>query len=177
MPTASHLLIDGMLPVYRREGSRFWQCATYLGSRNHRQTTKEVSLAAARDFARDGFMDRCAEDRQRRRGGVPLLDGPVQPLSAGPGAPINGRRRRTPTGPRFEDAATALTSELGVITLGKRNTGYVASRSDIVRVHLVPFGGDTVLEARDMAGRSSLCRCVRGSLRYRRVTTRAWWNW
>ena len=77
MPTESHLLMDGALHVYRRENSSYWQCSTYLGSRNHRQTTKEGSLAAAKDFARDWYMERCVEDRQRRRGGVALLDSSV----------------------------------------------------------------------------------------------------
>src|SRR3546814_14484671 len=95
MPTESHLLMDGALHVYRRENSRYWQCSTYLGSRNYRQTTKEVSLAAAQDFARDWYMERCVEDRQRRRGGVDLLDGPVQPPIAGTGAPTDARRAGT----------------------------------------------------------------------------------
>ncbi|OYY67624.1 site-specific integrase [Sphingomonas sp. 28-63-12] len=146
MPIESHLLMDGALHVYRRERSRYWQCSTYLGSRNYRQTTKEESLAAAKDFARDWYMERCVEDRQRRRGGVPLLDGPVQPLAAGPGAPIDGRRRRTPTGPSFEDAANAFTSEFEVITLGERNAEYVKQKSDHVRVHLLPFFGKYALE-------------------------------
>lgn len=146
MPTESHLLMDGALHVYRREGSRFWQCATYLGSRNHRQTTKEVSLAAAKDFARDWYMERCVEDRQRRRGGVSLLGSPVQIPVADPGEPTEGRRRRTPSGPSFEDAAKAFTSEFEVITLGERNAGYVKSKSDIIRVHLLPFFGETALE-------------------------------
>lgn len=64
--------MDGALHVYRRENSRFWQCSTYLGSRNHRQTTKEMSLAAAKDIARDGYMEKCVEDRQRRRGVFPV---------------------------------------------------------------------------------------------------------
>lgn len=146
MPTESHLLMDGALHVYRRENSRYWQCSTYLGSRNYRQTTKEVSLAAAKDFARDWYMERCVEDRQRRRGGVPLLGSPAQPLIADTGAPIDGRRRRTPTGPSFEDAAKAFTSEFEVITLGERNAGYVKSKADIVRVHLLPFFGEMALE-------------------------------
>jgi len=146
VPTESHLLMDGALHVYRREGSRFWQCATYLGSRNHRQTTKEVSLAAAKDFARDWYMERCVEDRQRRRGGVSLLGSPVQLPVADPGEPTEGRRRRTPSGPSFEDAAKAFTSEFEVITLGERNAGYVKSKSDIIRVHLLPFFGETALE-------------------------------
>ena len=145
MPTESHLLMDGALHVYRRERSRYWQCSTYLGSQNHRQTTKEVSLAAAKDFARDWYMERCVGDRQRRRGGVSLLNDPVQPLIADTGAPTDGRLRRTPTGPSFEDAAKAFTSEFEVITLGERNAGYVKSKSDHIRVHLLPFFGDTAL--------------------------------
>jgi integrase len=146
VPTLSHLLMEGALHVYRREGSRFWQCATYLGSRNHRQTTKEVSLAAAKDFARDWYMERCVEDRQRRRGGASLLNGSAQPFIAESGPLVESRRRQKPTGPSFEDAATAFTNEFEVITLGERNAGYVASKSDIVRVHLLPFFGDTALE-------------------------------
>ena len=146
MPVESHSLMDGALHVYRREGSRFWQCSTYLGSRNHRQTTKEVSLAAAKDFARDWYMERCVEDRQRRRGGVSLLGVPVQPVVADPGPPAESRRQRSSRGPSFEDAATAFTNEFEVITLGERNAGYVASKSAIVRVHLLPFFGDTALE-------------------------------
>ena len=146
MPTESHLLMDGALHVYRRERSRYWQCSTYLGSQNHRQTTKEVSLAAAKDFARDWYMERCVEDRQRRRGGVSLLNGPAQPVVADPGPPSDSRRQRSSRGPSFEDAATAFTNEFEVITLGERNAGYVKSKSDIVRVHLLPFFGDTALE-------------------------------
>jgi integrase len=145
MPTESHLLMDGTLHVYRRENSRYWQCSTYLGSRNHRQTTKEASLAAAKDFARDWYMERCVEDRQRRRGGVALLDSSVQPPIAGPGASTDGRRRQTPTGPSFEDAAKAFTSEFEIITLGERNPRYVSSKSEHVRIHLLPFFGNTAL--------------------------------
>ena len=146
MPVESHLLMDGALHVYRREGSRFWQCATYLGSRNHRQTTKEVSLAAAKDFARDWYMERCVEDPPtppRRR---LVVNGPAQPVVVDPGSPAEARRQRSSRGPSFEDAATAFTNEFEVITLGERNAGYVKSKSDIVRVHLLPFFGDTALE-------------------------------
>ena len=85
-------------------------------------------------------------DRQRRRGGVALLDGPVQPQIAGPGRSSDGRRRQKPTGPSFEAAAKAFTREFELIRLGERNAGYVASKSDHIRVHLLPFFGDTALE-------------------------------
>lgn len=137
MPDETHVLMDGALHVYRRENSRFWQCSTYLGSRNHRQTTKEVNLAAAKDFARDWYMERCVEDRQRRRGAAVLQDGPVQLHAAGSGASSDGRRRRTPTGPSFGDAADAFVSEFEVITLGERNADYVKQKSDHIRVHLL----------------------------------------
>ncbi len=146
MPTENYLLMDGALHVYRRERSRYWQCSTYLSSRNHRQTTKEASLAAAKDSARDWYMERCVEDRQRRRGGVALLDSRAQPLIAGPGASTDGRRRQTPTGPNFEDAAKAFTSEFEIITLGERNAQYVSSKSDHIRIHLLPFFGTTTLK-------------------------------
>jgi integrase len=146
MPTENYLLMDGALHVYRRENSRYWQCSTYLSSRNHRQTTKEASLAAAKDFARDWYMERCVEDRQRRRGGVALLDSRAQPLIAGPGESTDGRRRQTPTGPSFEDAAKAFTSEFEIITLGERNAQYVSSKSDHIRIHLLPFFGTTALK-------------------------------
>ena len=36
MPLESHTIMDGKVHVYRREHSQFWQCAVYLGGRNHR---------------------------------------------------------------------------------------------------------------------------------------------
>src|SRR3546814_14127438 len=97
-------------------------------------------------------MERCVEDRQRRRGGVPLLGSHAQALIADTGAPIDGRRRRTPTGPSFENAAKALTSEVEVITLGARNAGHRKSQAAIVRVHLLPLYGAIAL-ADDTAGK------------------------
>jgi integrase len=146
MPIESHVLMDGALHVYKRENSRFWQCATYLGSRNYRQTTKELSLAAAKDFARDWYMERCVEDRQRRRGGVSLLNEPVQRPIVEPSLPFDGRRSRAASGPNFADAAKAFTDEFAVITLGERNADYVESKSEIIRLHLAPFFGDTAVQ-------------------------------
>ena len=94
---------------------------------------------------------------------VALLDSSVQPLSAGPGASTDGRRRQTPTGPSFEDAAKAFANEFDSITLGERNPRYVNSKSEHIRIHHVPFFGDTAL-ADITAGK---CRNIARTVRLR----------
>ena len=42
------------------------ECAVYLSGRNHRQTTGQMNLALAVEFARDWYLDRVAEDRRRQ---------------------------------------------------------------------------------------------------------------
>lgn len=146
MPDETHTLMDGKLHVYRRDGSRFWQCSTYMGSCNHRQTTKEESLVLAKEFARDWCMERYVEDRRRRRGGASLLlDNAVQPLPVGTDTPPDGRRRRTPSGPTFREAAETFIREYTIITQGERNAAYVEQKSMHIDVHLLPFIGDRKL--------------------------------
>jgi hypothetical protein len=53
---AEHELMGGKLHVYQRPNSRYWQCSTYLAGRNWRISTKEESLAQAKDFAEDWFF-------------------------------------------------------------------------------------------------------------------------
>lgn len=86
--------MDGRLQVYRRENSRYWQCATYLSGRNHRQSTKETNIAYAREFAQDWYLDRVAEDRLRRRGALPSTpDTPiVVPERISPRPPQRSRK-------------------------------------------------------------------------------------
>ena len=146
MPVETHSMMDGKLHVYKREGSRFWQCATYMGSRNHRQSTKEESLLLAKEFARDWYMERYVEERRRRRGEVeaPVEDRPRRPRVGTDPTP-EGRRPRTPSGHTFKDAADAFTQEYTVITAGERNPRYVSQKADQLRVHLLPFFGDSEL--------------------------------
>ncbi len=54
---AKHTLMGGKLHVYRRENSGQWQCSTYLAGKNHRVSTKTDSLAHAKDFAQDWFLE------------------------------------------------------------------------------------------------------------------------
>lgn len=136
-------LLDGKVHLYKRHRSRFWQCSTYMGGRNHRTSTKETNLALAREFARDWYMNCYAAERRRRRD-AQSLDGTVQPSPAGTGAPVEDRRRRTPSsGPTFSQAADAFLAEYNVMTQGERNEQYVKGKADHVRVHLLPFFGET----------------------------------
>lgn len=139
MEYEKHTLMDGRLHVYRRENSRYWQCSTYLGRRNHRETTKEENLAAAKEFARDWFMERYAEDRRRRRG-LPAF----VPLDANAATESVADRRRKPkpNGPTFKQKAEIFLSEIAVLTQGERSDDYVADKEMHMRVHLIPYFGD-----------------------------------
>ena len=54
--TEKHELMGGKLHVYRRENSGYWQCSTYLAGKNWRVSTKEESLAHAKEFAEDWYL-------------------------------------------------------------------------------------------------------------------------
>ncbi|WP_354087537.1 site-specific integrase [Brevundimonas faecalis] len=129
--------MDGKLHVYRRENSRFWQCATYLNGRNHRRSTKETNIAYAREFARDWYLDRVAEDRLRRRGGLVLQ--PEPPVRSEP-VP-----KAQPGEKTFREAAAVFEREYEAMTLGERNPSYVAGKGRVLRLHLNPFFGDLPL--------------------------------
>ncbi len=142
MQSEKHALMDGRLHVYRRENSRFWQCSTYLGRRNHRESTKEESLALAKEFARDWYMERYAEERRRRRG-LPLFS--TLDANAANEDVADRRRKPRPTGPTFREAADAFTKETTVITEGERSDRYMTQKDTHIRVHLMPFFGEKAL--------------------------------
>src|SRR6202453_4123164 len=112
--TTNHDLMGGLLHVYKRENSPFWQCATFLNGRNHRVSTKLESLAHAKDFAEDWFLE---------------LKGKV-------------RRGEAPgCGVMFNKAADQFLHEFLALTAGERSPIYVKGHQDRLRVHLRPFFG------------------------------------
>ena len=139
-----HTLLDGKLHVYRRPNSRFWQCSTYLGGRNHRQSTGQDNLALATEFARDWYMDVYAAHRVRSRGGEIVAAA----------APRSFRSLPAPRarGPGFAEAANGFLAEYQILTAGERNETYVAGKSRHVQKFLLPFFGDAPLN-RLTAGR------------------------
>lgn len=112
MPT--HSLLGGKLHVYKRENSRYWQCATYLGGKNRRTSTKEESLAHAKEFAQDWYLE------------------------------LHGKHRRgeLKTEKSFREAADTFTKEYEVITGGERSPRWVEGHQIRLRMHLLPFFGD-----------------------------------
>lgn len=114
---AHHELLGGKLHVYKRENSDHWQCSTYLGGKNRRVSTKTTSLAQAKDFAEDWYLDLKVKHK-------------------------TGELRH---GKTFREAAEQFTREYEVITQGQRNAQYVKEHGRRLENHLNPFFGDMIL--------------------------------
>jgi integrase len=117
MTVAHHEFMDGRLHVYKRDNSRFWQCSTFLGGRNYRVSTKEESLAQAKDIAEDWYLG------------------------------LRGKLRtgELKHGKTFKAAAEQFQREYETLTAGERNPVYVEGHWLRLRVHLLPFFGDKVV--------------------------------
>lgn len=115
MPTHKHM--GGKLTIYKRENSRFWQCSTFLEGRNHRTSTKEESLAQAKEFAEDWYLDLRAKQR-------------------------TGTLK---TGKTFATAAKVFEKEYEASTRGHRSPKWVQGHKDRIRLHLMPYFGNKVL--------------------------------
>jgi integrase len=112
-----HELMDGRVHIYKRDNSRYWQCSAFLNGKNHRVSTKEDSLAHAKDFAEDWFLD---------------LKGKV-------------RRGELKSGVTFDKAADQFIREFVALMAGERSPIYIEGHKNRLRVHLRPFFGDKVL--------------------------------
>jgi len=108
-----HSILGGKVHVYKRPSSPIWQCSVYLGGKNHRVSTKEDSLAAAKEFAEDWFFG--LRDKQRHE---ELLD------------------EKT-----FKNAADRFKREYQVLTEGERNSVWAKDHYRRIDLHLVPFFG------------------------------------
>src|SRR5947209_9495625 len=114
MATAHHEMMDGRLHVYMRDGSRHWQCSSFLNGRNWRVSTKTDSLAEAKDFAEDWYLTL----RGKHRAGTL-------------------KHERT-----FAQAADQFKEEYEALTEGERNATYVAGHWRRLKLHLTPFFGN-----------------------------------
>jgi integrase len=112
-----HVLMGGKLHVYRREHSSHWQCSTYLAGKNWRVSTKEESLALAKDFAEDWYL----------------------------GLKGKSRAGELRSGKTFKQAAERFLLEYETITSGERSPQYIKVIHSKLKVHLLPFFGSKVL--------------------------------
>ena len=111
---AKHKILGGKVHVYKRENSRFWQCSTYLAGKNRRTSTKEESLAHAKDFAEDWYLE------------------------------LVGKNRRGEIGNEksFKSAAEQFRREYEIITEGQRSKQYVSDHFRRLDLHLIPYFGE-----------------------------------
>lgn len=128
-----HTIMDGKVHLYRRPGSRRWQCSVFLGGANHRVSTGHERLADAEDFARAWYIERYSDERLRQHGVV------------APGAgsrPPAGRTSGEQGVPSFRKVAAIFVSEYEAMMLGERSPYYVSQKSRHIKLHLNPFFGD-----------------------------------
>ncbi len=111
---ASHEILGGKVLVYRRENSKLWQCSTRINGKNWRTSTREESLALAKEFAEDWFF----RMKVKEKGGG-LKD------------------EKT-----FKEAAKRYLDEYDVVTGGTRNRTYVDGNERRLRLYLTPFFGE-----------------------------------
>ena len=117
METARHDVMDGKVQVYRRPKSPHWQCSCSVGGRQRRTTTKEESLARAKDVALDWYL------------------GLIGKYRAG----------EIKQGKTFEEVADRFITEFEILTKGQRSPIYVTGHKNRLKNHLTPFFGKMVL--------------------------------
>ena len=110
----SHSLVGGKVQIYRRDNSRFWQCSSSVGGKQRRASTKQESLALAKQVAEDWYLELRGKDR------AGLL-----------------RSEKT-----FRQAADQFVKEYGIITEGQRSPRWIEGHGIRLRLHLLPFFGD-----------------------------------
>jgi integrase len=111
---AHHSFLDGRVHVYKRENSRYWQCSAFIADKNHRTSTREDSLAKAKDFAEDWYLELRG---MHKRGEIV-------------------KNEKT-----FQQAADLFLREYEIITEGDRNPIYVEGHGIRLRAYLLPFFG------------------------------------
>lgn len=115
--TARHRLMDDKLQLYKRANSPHWQCSCSVAGKQRRSTTKEESLAQAKDVAQDWYLGLLGKYRAGE-----LKEGVT-----------------------FKKASDHFRKEYEVITEGERSKAYVESHGMRLDVHLLPFFGDKIV--------------------------------
>lgn len=117
METVRHSLMDNRVQLYMRPGSPHWQASASVGGKQRRTTTKEESLARAKNVAYDWYLGLMGKYR-----GGELKEGKT-----------------------FREAADQFVKEFTILTQGERNERYVDGKAKTINLHLLPFFGAKVL--------------------------------
>jgi len=108
-----HEILGGKVQLYRRDRSRFWWCSSSVGGKQRRATTKEDSLARAKEIAEDWYLGLRGKDRA--------------------GLLVSEKT--------FRQAADQFLKEYEIITEGQRSPRWVEGHGIRLRLHLLPFFG------------------------------------
>ena len=117
MADTVHRLLGGNVQLFRRPRSKFWQARASFNGRQITYSTKEESLAKAKDVAEDWFL---------------TLKG-------------KAARGEIKTGKTFKEAAERYIDEFEIVTQGERSPLYVAGHRRRLSLYLIPFFGSKVL--------------------------------
>ena len=112
-----HQILGNKVRIYRRRDGGKWHCSTYMKGKEWRKSTKEASLARAKDIAEDWYLELCGKDRFGE-----LL-----------------------AGKSFTQAAKKFEEEYEAITQGRRSPKWVQGHKDRIRLHLQPFFGNRIV--------------------------------
>jgi len=109
----SHTILGGSVHIYKRDNSRFWQCATYLDKKIDVPAPRKRAFPRAKEVAEDWYLELRGKHRR-------------------------GELKNEET---FKTAADRFVREYGVITEGERNEKYTQDHEARLRNHLIPFYG------------------------------------
>lgn len=110
----THKIFDGRINIYKRERSRYWQCSAYIEDTNYRVSTREESLAKAKDFAEDWYL----ELRGKHKRGELKME------------------------KSFAEAAEQYLREYEIITEGTRSPVYIQDNKARLENYLLPYFGE-----------------------------------
>ena len=116
--TATHYLFEKRVQIYRRNGSRVWQCAARVNGQRFRESTKEQDLDRAKDVAEEWYLDL----RGKTRRGEII------------------RKEKS-----FRDAADDYVRKARTLTHQRRSETYVELVILRLNRHILPFCGDMAL--------------------------------
>ena len=109
-----HKILGNQVALYRRSEGGAWHCYTFLQGKEWRKSTKEKSLARAKDVAKDWFNELQAKDHLGE---------------------LN-------TGKSFAQVSKMFEKEYEATTRGHRSPKWVQGHKDRLRLHLLPYFGE-----------------------------------